>query len=66
MVFVQPRILTGIYLGVFVRFSEQIRLIVLAVFFVALILFAIVYQPVDAFSHPAGQTNGAVRPAGKR
>ncbi len=44
--------------------SEKARVLVFSVFFILLVLFAIIYRPIDALSHPADQ-NSAVMPAGK-
>ncbi len=44
---------------------EKVRLLVFSLFFVVLIVFAIVYSPANAFSRPADQGNVAVMPAGK-
>lgn len=45
--------------------SEKVRLLVLSVFLVALIVFAVVYQPVDAMSHPSHSGSVTVVPAGQ-
>jgi hypothetical protein len=44
--------------------SEKIRLLVLSVFLMALIIFALAYRPADASGHPAGEHKAAdvVRP----
>jgi hypothetical protein len=48
-----------------VRSSEKIRLLVFSVFLVALITFAILYNPVNASSRPADQGNSAAMPVGE-
>ena len=45
--------------------SEKTRLLVFSLFGVALIIFAIMYRPVDASSHPADTGNSTVMPKGK-
>ena len=47
------------------RSSDKTRLLVFSLFFVVLIVFAIVYSPANAFSRPADQGNAAVMPVGK-
>jgi hypothetical protein len=47
------------------RSTERIRLLVFSIFLAVLIVFAMVYQPVDAVSHPAHPGNAAVLPTGK-
>jgi hypothetical protein len=42
--------------------SEKTRILVFGLFFLALIIFAIVYRPTNAMSDPSNQT-GAVAPA---
>lgn len=46
------------------RSAEKVRLLVFALFFVVLIVFAILYHPVNAVSRPAEHGN-AVLPSGK-
>lgn len=46
--------------------SGKIRLLVFSLFAVALIAFAVIYQPVDAFSRGARTPDAAVMPAGTR
>src|SRR5579863_3557576 len=45
--------------------SQRTRLLVFAYFFVALIIFAIFYRPVDAMSRPADPPNVITMPVGK-
>lgn len=47
------------------RYSQNIRLLVFAVFFVALIVFAILYSPVNAVSRPADKATMDLLPTGK-
>jgi cytochrome c peroxidase len=44
--------------------SEKSRVLIFSFFFVALVVFAMVYQPVDAVSHPA-DVAGSIMPVGK-
>lgn len=39
--------------------SEHIRLLIFSLFLALLIVFGMVYQPVDAVSHPADRANSA-------
>jgi len=48
-----------------VESSQKIRLLVFSLFFVALIVFAILYSPVNAVSRPADKENSDVVPIGK-
>ena len=45
--------------------SEKVRLLVFSVFLAVLIVFAVVYQPVDAMSRPSHAGNAAALPVGK-
>lgn len=45
--------------------AEKERVCVFAVFLAALLIFAIIYQPVNAVSHPADQVAPSVMPIGK-
>ena len=47
------------------RSTEKVRLLVFSVFLAVLIVFAMIYQPVNAVSHPAHPGNAATMPAGK-
>ena len=47
------------------RSTEKVRLLVFSLFLAVLIVFAMVYQPVDAISHPSHPGNTAVVPVGK-
>jgi len=47
------------------RSTERIRLLVFSLFLAVLVVFAMVYQPVNAVSHPAHTGNAAGMPAGK-
>lgn len=40
--------------------SDKARVLILLIFFVALIVFAIVYRPTNAMSHPADHSHSAV------
>lgn len=44
--------------------SEKVRIFLFSLFFVALLVFAFMYQPIDAMSRPADQ-GAAVMPVGK-
>jgi hypothetical protein len=52
--------------GAAVKSSEKTRLLVFSLFFVILIVFAIVYNPVNAFSRPTDPGNASVTSAGIR
>jgi hypothetical protein len=45
--------------------SEKVRLLIFSLFLVVLIVFAAVYQPVNAMSHPSQPGTSAVMPVGK-
>jgi len=45
--------------------SEKTRIFVFFLFFLALIVFAVLYRPTEAMSRPADQGNAAVLPVGK-
>ena len=47
------------------RSTEKVRLLVFSIFLAVLIVFAMVYQPVNAMSHPAHPGNATVMPVGK-
>jgi predicted membrane protein len=50
--------------GAAVRSSEKTRLLVLSLFFIILIAFAIFYNPVNAFSRATDQRSAGVTSAG--
>ena len=52
--------------GAAVQSSEKTRLLVLSLFFAILIVFAIVYNPVNAFSRPTDQGNAGATSTGAR
>jgi len=45
--------------------SEKIRLIVFSVFAVLLVVFGMLYEPVNGVSRPAARAHAVVTPAGK-
>ncbi len=47
------------------RSTEKVRLLVFSIFLGVLIVFAMVYQPVDASSHPSHAGSSAVVPVSK-
>ena len=47
------------------RSTEKVRLLVFSIFLAVLVVFAMVYQPVDAVSRPANRGNAAALPTGK-
>jgi cytochrome c peroxidase len=50
--------------GAAVESSQKIRLLVFSLFFIGLIVFAILYSPVNAVSRPADKERGSLMPTG--
>jgi len=48
-----------------VKSAEKVRLLVFSLFFVVLLIFAVLYKPTEAISRPADKGNSQVMPTGR-